>query len=233
MDCVEARRERTRRGGPSPAAAEHLATCEACQLAAIEERLTADLAAEHGVVAEVRALSRLARVGLFGLIVGVTVVLVGALRPRADLDVVPAWRLWAIIGAYVALALLAAWHALRPLWLPRVSPWLTRGLVLLALAAPFALALLPELPTVGEPRLGSCLMNGTLLGVSVLLLARGLDRGGHRGTDEALLAAAGAGLSAVTALHVECHVNFTRHLLLAHAPVPLMLLAAYWLLRRT
>jgi flagellar biosynthesis protein FliQ len=203
------------------------------ELRRLRDRVEADVARERGPVALLRALPRLWRFALFALIVGVIVALVRMWVPRADLALVPAPRLWAIVAIYGLVAAAAAWHALRPIWLPRASPWITRAIVAVALLAPFATALLPELTTHHAPAASSCFLNGGLLGLSVLLFARALDRGGHRGTDEALLGAAGAGLAGVMTLHMECPINFTHHLLVAHAPVPVVLLAIYGLLRRT
>ncbi len=202
------------------------------ELDELARKVDTAIAAERGVVARVRAWSRLSRFAMVALLIGVIAMMTGTLSPRSDMNTMPRWRLVAVIGVYVVIALAAVWHALRPLWLRRLSPWVSRLLVCAGLVIPFVHALLPELPT-HEAHISSCLANGTLLGLSVLLLARAVDRGGHRGTDEALLAAAGGGVGGVMALHLQCPINHVEHLLTAHAPVPLLLLGLYWVLRRT
>jgi hypothetical protein len=206
-------------------------------LAAVE----GDIAEERGPVASVRTWPRAARFALVAMAMAAVWAFFHGVMGRMDLPHYPPGRFWALFALWATVALGAAWHALRPIWMPPAPTWVTRGLLVVGLLVPVIMVVLPAVPT--QPGVATafamgrwayyCLANGTISGLAVLLLARAVSRGGHRGTDEALLASVGAGLAGVASLHLECPANYPLHLLTGHVPVPLLLLLLYRFARRT
>ncbi len=214
---------------------------DASVLRAMEANVADLIADERGAHAAVRAWPRLLRFALVALVLAALAAFFWTLLLRADHASYPRVRFLVLGSSYALVALAAAWHALRPIWLPPAPRWLVRATLIVGLALPFVAVLLPELPSAARltPTLEHharwttvCWSVGGLSGLAVLLLARALDRGGHRGTDHALFAALAAGMASVGAGHLECAVNFPLHLLLGHALVPLVFLGvARWMWR--
>jgi hypothetical protein len=66
----------------------------------------------------------------------------------------------------------------------------------------------------------------------VLLLLRLADRSGRTQLDGVLLAAVLGGMAGVSALHLECPINYPLHLIVGHAVVPLLFIGvSRWLAR--
>jgi hypothetical protein len=188
------------------------------------------LARERGLRARLQGLSRPARLGLLTALLAAVALAVFALYPRKDLTVFPQARLLGALGGFTVLALLAGWHALRPLYRPPAPGWISVAVLGAGLGALGVWAALPEVPTVGVPDPRSprwmihCLVLGAIAGLAIVLLARALDRGGRTGMDMALYGAAFGGLSANVGLVLFCPINEPIHLLLGHAMVPIALI---------
>jgi hypothetical protein len=218
--------------GPSPA--------DFRLLAELERGVRADQAAERGPVAWLRAQSRAFRVSLLLGAAGLQATLVYWQQARADLSTYPGWRLAASLAVFAVVALVAAWQAFRPLYLPPPPRWL--GPVVFGAAAS-ALAvftvILPEVATRPECQVGYhqlywahyCFASGMVQGGVVLLLAGLLSRGRGGGATP-WLAAAGAGLAGNIGLQLHCAVNFPVHLMLGHATVPFGFLLLFGFVRR-
>jgi hypothetical protein len=201
---------------------------------ALEAAVMGRIAAERGPVARLRSLSRPARFGLLVAVVAVCAAVFALFLLRRDLDGYPPARMAVAVGGYGGLLLAAAWLALRPLYLPD-RPGARRVLLVLGLALPFVLALLPELPTARAATAALharwatfCFLDGALVAAAILVLGRVLDRGGPG----ASLAALAAGLAGALMLHIHCPLNYPLHLLVGHAMVPVAALAAGALLSR-
>ncbi len=197
---------------------------------------------EAGVLATLRSWSRARRLRLVALALVALAAYVAAFHLREDFAVYPGERFFALAGAYASMALVGAWHALRPLWLPPLPRWLLGATFAAALLVPLVAAFLPELPTVTSyasyascasckpsPRQHAawtflCWAVGGAAGLAVLLVTRALDRGEHRQRDHAFFAALAASMAGLLALHIECPLNLPRHLLLAHATLPAVFL---------
>jgi hypothetical protein len=212
-------------------------------LRALQDRVAADLAdeRERSTRATMRSWSRPARLAVVAAAIAVVAGIFVLFLARADLPLYPGLRFGFLAGGYAAMALVAAWHSLRPLWLPPAPRATIAALFVAAIALPFVAALLPELPTYSKHApsvhmhvrwMFGCWATGSAAGLVVLLVARALDRGDHRGRDPALLAALAASMVGLLALHVECTINFRIHLMIAHATLPLLFLGlARWLWR--
>ncbi len=254
MDCPEL--EDTLASGRrlGPEAEAHIRACEACrslvedggtlavslrELAAISvppmatTGLDALLARERGLRGRLRSLPRIHRVGIAAALVAALAAVVLVAVPRSDLDIYPRLRLLLAVGGFAVLALLATWHALRPLYLPPAPAWVSWTVFALGLAGPLAWAALPEMPTL-TPKIDAlspvwmahCFLLGLVSGGALVLLVRGLDRGGRAGVDMALLGAAFGGLVGNVGLLLLCPINFPLHLVLGHATVPVGLILA-------
>jgi len=208
-------------------------------LAVLADRVAADVQRDTGVVGALRALPRAARLGLVVAVVALEVLFFFELMRRGDFDVYPSGRMFAILAIYAALAVSAAWIALRPLYLPPGPAWAPRALLAAGVLAPIVVALLPEVPTTAiKPGYSivvlafKCFSHGGALAVVLILVARALDRGGHAGTMSAGLAAVAGGIAGVLALQVECPNNYSVHLLTGHATLPVGMVVIYSLFRR-
>ncbi|HKA89337.1 MAG TPA: hypothetical protein VKE22_16835 [Haliangiales bacterium] len=226
-------------GGPVARALAGSAPPDRTDLAALEQRLADDVAADRGIVGALRALPRPARFGLVAVLIGLEVLFFYGLMRRGDMDVYPAARMAAILAAYGLLALAAAWVAFRPLHLPPSPAWVPRALVAIGLFLPVAIALLPEVPTTAfKPGYSvavlafKCFSHGGALAAAVIFAARALDRAGHGGAIPAALAAIAGGAAGVLALQLECPINHSIHLLTGHATVPAGMLLIYSLGRK-
>jgi hypothetical protein len=202
-------------------------------LARLEAAVLASVEAERGPVARVRALGRPSRLALLVGVVALEGLVFWLFLRRADLGVYPSARLAATVGGYGGLLIAAGWLALRPLYLPD-RPAARRVVVAVGLLLPVVLALLPEVPTVSPPAGGParwatfCFLDGALVAAAVLVAGRLLDRGGPG----ASLAALAAGMAGTLMLHIHCPINQPVHLLVGHATVPLVAVAAGLLLAR-
>jgi len=195
--------------------------------------LEALLARERGVRARLRGLSRVHRVGIAAAFLAALALGVLLALPRRDLDVFPRVRLILAVGGFAALALLATWHALRPIYLPPAPPWISWSVLAVGLGGPLLWAALPEVATVPLPIDGMapvwmahCFLLGMVSGGALVLLVRGLDRGGRPGVDMALLGAAFGGLTGNVGLILNCPINYPLHLILGHATVPVGIILA-------
>jgi hypothetical protein len=201
----------------------------------LEQAVLADLAAERGLVARLRQLGRLPRLALLLSLVSVEALAFWLVLPRGDLELYPPVRMAMVLGGHGGLLVVAGWLALRPLHLPglRLAP---RAVVMAGVALPVALALLPEVATLGRVetvaghlRWGAfCFLIGATAAAAVLLLAHVLDRGGPG----VALAAVAAGLTGTLLLTLHCPINYPLHLLAGHASVPIAAVVAAGLLRR-
>jgi len=265
MDCAEVRLRVI--AGPErlPAdAARHAEECPACRallddqgalgrvldqarppaptapdLALLGGELDRALARERGARGWLRERGRPARLALVIAVLGVEVAAMLAAGGAPGARVRTPAELVVTLAFFGVLLVAASWHALRPLYLPPAPSWLTRGLVVLGVLAPFAIALwsgsmpAPDAPGGFAARYGvSCFAMGAGIGVALLLVARALDRGGHRAAPGALLAAAAAGLAANVALDLHCASLELGHLAVGHAGVAVVLVAAYAMIRR-
>jgi hypothetical protein len=185
---------------------------------------------ERGLRARLRGLSRPARLALVAALLAAFGLAVFAVYPRKDFTLFPRARLLAALSGFTVLALLAAWHALRPLYRPPAPGWISAAVLGAGVGALGVWAALPEVPTVGIPDARSphymvhCLVLGAVAGLAIVLLARAVDRGGRTGMDMALYGAAFGGLSANVGLILFCPINEPIHLLLGHAMVPIALI---------
>ncbi len=253
MDCAQVREHVLRSAGDLPPdALAHARECAACRalaedhggagralaaaepslrgsLAALESRVEADLARETGALAWLRSRGRPARLAVVGTVLALDAALVLAWRPRPDLGELTHGRLAVTLGCLGALLVLAAWHAMRPLYVAPAPGWAPATLVALAVLAPVALGVLPGGPAVAPPTFlgpaAGCLALGAMLGGALLVIARALDRGGTTALTGAFLAAAAAGLAGNVLLCLHCPVNDPAHVVVGHAGVVVVLLA--------
>lgn len=254
MDCAQLRQHVLgSAGGDLPAGAQaHARACEACgalvddsgrtaraleaaeptprgSLAALEAEVERDLARETGVLAWMRSRGRAFRLAVVVTVLALEVMAVLAWSPRPELGGAAPARLLLTVAFFGVLLVAAAWHALRPLYLPPAPSWVARSLVVLGVLAPAAAALLPGaggvVPTSFLAPAAGCLALGTMLGGALLVIARALDRGGSAALSGALLAAAAAGLAGNLLLGLHCPVGDSAHVLVAHAGVVVVLLA--------
>lgn len=203
----------------------------------------ADIRRERGAMAWLRARSQTARVlALAGLIVVEAMLVIGFL-PRSDLGIYPALRHAAFVTLLGGMALVAAWQSLRPLHASRAPRWLTGGILVGAVSLPFLMGVMPRVPdrhSLGHDGTGSSMMElafycvalGSFFGMLVIALLRGVDRGAHGSAVRATLAALAGGLAGTLMTHLHCPLNSPVHLLVAHAPVGVLLAAAYAVFRR-
>jgi len=199
----------------------------------LERAILDDIRAERGVVAALRERSRSTRLAALALLVGAEAWFMYTYLRRMDWADYPPWRMALIAGGFAAGALVLGWVALRPMYRP--PPRRAGAILGAALLLPFAVALLPALPTPHLPRFTypgfafRCFAYGACLAWPVILWVRTLDRGGHAFGWAAAVAGGYAGL---LGLQLECPVNDPVHLLTGHAIVPVGAAIGYWLLLR-
>jgi hypothetical protein len=193
------------------------------------------VAAERGLRAALRNARTSVRLSLAAAVAGSSVLAVLTLRPRADLGLYPKGRLLAAVLILALLAGAALLRGLRPSHLPSLATWRTALLLVAAVLAPIVLALLPPAHTLTPLSLGgggddlvgralACLGFGLAAalvpGVALWLIDRGT------GPSRWLAAAAAAGLVGTLALELHCPLTGPAHLLLGHATVSLVAVAA-------
>ncbi len=263
MNCSDVR-QRLGTGEPLDEACErHLAECAACTELFESDALLgralraapppADLAAgmEHGLAELQRELGRSPRgvdlvnsqgetlrvAALFLFVLAVCLAEIKLLQ-RPDLRLVPRQVLVGLGLVTLPTLLVGAFVAFRPIYKPKLAPWLVRLLLAAALAVPLLTALTAfrsphPLAARGVGReLGPWALTCFAHGAAVAALFAGvvllLDRGGRRATT--LLAAGLGGLFASFALALHCPVYHASHLLLGHATVGFFALGATALL---
>ncbi len=262
MDCPELRNELLAGGGKaiSAAARAHAETCSVCGLlladdGAMARRLGAappvpmdadlELAAmqrlmggERGLRASLRGARTAARVGVVFLVALVVAGAVLSLRPRADLDVYPHYRLVAGTLALSLAAVVGLWIFVRPLSRPPVGRVQLAAAAALGVVLPFTLAALPQAHRLLEvslagagtdllPRAVGCLAIGLAVSAPVLAAAWLVDRGG-RGAAPWSFAAIAGGLVGNLALELHCPLTGRMHLLLSHAWVTVLVVILVW-----
>lgn len=206
------------------------------ELDAMRAALSAELRADAGPVGRLRSLPTgvrvsLALVGLVLIPVGVSVLLA---RPAVGAD--PVTFLLLGLSALVLMAGIAP-MALRGYQKSETSASLAWGWAGLALLWPVAVAFLPQFSSWVElentpSHAVRCLFSGIGFAVLPLILFRLLDRGAHGGGRRLVLAAVSSGLSGVLTLELMCPIVAREHVLFAHAIVPGVVLAVYWVLKR-
>ncbi len=202
-------------------------------LSGLARAVAEDLARERGPRAWLRSRSRGLRVALLAGLAAAEILVVVAFSPRPDLPDYPVARLALTFAWTAAIVVAAHVQALRPLHHAPARPWIVSAILFVAVAAPLALAFLPELPDApgtAVPWFGTCLGKGVALALPLLLAGRALDRRGHAGRTSAALAAVAAGLAGVLGLGVHCPANDPLHLVCAHGTVPAVVLAVYLLI---
>jgi hypothetical protein len=152
---------------------------------------------------------------------------------RADLAFVPGWQL-ALAGASYAVVLgFLLWRILLPLHRLEARPEHAGALLGTAFGLPFMWALMPphafaRVLQAADIR-HDCLPLGLVIGGAFVALLRVLDRAADRDPRGIAMGAAAGGLVANLALAVHCPETRVLHLVIAHAPIGLLL---FWLYRR-
>lgn len=198
----------------------------------------AEVGAERGFRAWMRALPTRARVALVAVFGLTLVLLMTAASPRPDLGQLEAGAL--AVRAFVFSLAFAGSLAvgLRPLHRPLAPRWVELSLVA---ASPLALAILAWWPlgALGtDPddmrAAASCFGSGLVFGLPVYVIMRLLDRGGRRAP--ALLAGIAAAVTSNAMLSLHCGNDAFLHVLCGHGALGLVfvLLAAIgvWLFGR-
>jgi hypothetical protein len=209
---------------------------ENARLADLEGAILDEIRAQRGVMAALRERSRSTRLVALAILVAVEALFMFTYLRRGDWAEYPAWRMMLTAGGFAVGALFCGWVALRPMYRP--PPRGAGAILAAALLLPFAVALLPALPTAYLPRFTypgyafRCFAYGACLAWPVILWVRALDRGGHAFGWAALAAAVAGGYAGLLGLQLECPVNDTVHLLTGHAIVPLGAALGCWLLLR-
>jgi len=213
-------------------------------LARLEAAVARALAEERGGVATARTWPQSLRFAVVLAALAALVTFFFVFLRRADFDVYPQVRYAVVGGSFVVMALAAAWLALRPLWKAPLPAWVTPALAGLGVALPVVAALVPGPPTLyftesahsasAQIRFAYyCVATGTISGLALWLALRVVDRSTRAPLDTTLLAALLAGMAGVSALHIECPINYPLHLLIGHAIVPVLFLAVVpWLARQ-
>ena len=259
MTCAQVRDAFMHQGElASDAFSEHLEDCSACrelfgQGAELAHCLTAQASGalpfpdqlfdriEQRVVAEtgVRAWlrSRPTQKRWFWLLLSALLVLLvgGVWRPRADFGQYPAERLAWLAG----LSVLGIWFALRKQLTRSLG---TRGfsstpeVLLCLLLLPFVGAALPATEAAAHFGPGgalNCFTYGAVLTLPTALLLWAFDRDEYPAVRTVYLSAVALGLCANLLLELHCPNGNARHLLLGHASLGLVWLAAWFVARRT
>lgn len=240
MDCLEVEEARIRGEVLGEDARRHAEGCPVCSAGGREPlpagdwftRVEADISGERGLVARLRALpTRMRLVLLLMVIVAIAGAMVG-LAPRSRFAPFPLERMALVAPVLAVLAIALARLALRPLQEPAASRrWIAVALGM-ALGVPVLFALLPTVPPLvavpgipPEVATRVCFAAGAMVGLLVLVALRALDRGSS--PSFSLLIAAGAGgVAASLALELHCPITAASHLLLGHASVGVVLVAA-------
>jgi hypothetical protein len=211
-------------------------------LRSLETRVQARIARERGVLAWLCSLSTPMRLALVCGTLSLLVVAAALFLPRReDLAAYPLWRMVLTLAVFALLAAGASWRVLRPLHLPPASTRLSTMLLVLGLAIPCALAVIP-LPHQGVAagagaqfalECGRCAGFGAVMGLPVLVLALMAGRSRIEGV-VAALAGVAAGLTGNLVLQLHCPNTDVGHQLLGHWVVLLVLpiATALWCARR-
>jgi hypothetical protein len=188
------------------------------------ERARLRLAGERGPAAALRSLPVVARLGLALILLLGASVLLHALHPQhALVDL----TLHALVFGGAAAVLLWPLDRTQPAFARPVS-------AALALILPPAFAVFVSLRAQegGTASPLGCLGLGAALSLSFLALLRMLDRRAALGAERVLLAGGLAGVAGNALLHLHCPVHALVHLLVGHAALGLVAVAAAWGLGR-
>ncbi|MHC4954742.1 MAG: hypothetical protein ACYTGZ_12725 [Planctomycetota bacterium] len=198
-------------------------------------RTRAQLAAERGVHASLRALPTHTRMALTIGALAVVTVLVGLFSRRTDFDAYPVALMAASLGALAVVSVLACGRLLRPAHRRAAPIARTMMIAFVGIVLPAVLALLPEahdlvhehpesfLGTGADfwPRARTCFFFGLVSALPVYALTLVFDRLSWRTVPAMLLAATAAGATANIALLLHCPLVSSSHMLTGHATVPL------------
>jgi hypothetical protein len=211
-------------------------------LDALFERVAEDVAAEQGLRARMRGLSR-SQAGM--LVVGLGLGLVGgwlAFAPRADFSHYPMLRLLLETGALALLAASAGWSFVTPL--SRAEPSANRLRIRMLAHLLVAVAIVSAPPAhMAEPYVSmgtgskllphalSCLAVGSSVAIPVVVLMWLVDRGGR---SEAMrwLAPLGAWMAGMAALQLHCPILTHEHQWAGHFAVLAPVTLCWFLLGR-
>lgn len=247
MDCADVRAALSSGGKPEgPDAAAHLSSCPACAMLvqspglvraldverrappsgvdALLARTLASVDGEQGRAARMRAWPTTRRLGLALAVMVATPLVVLAVTPRPDLDIVPPGRFAVDVMLYALPAIVALAVALWPM--QRTVSARTRGLVAVAcVLAAACVAALPPLhrhPGVAIPegafgRLAvMCFAFGTLAAVPAFAILRVLAREGTSVGTKATALGLAAALSGSAAVFLHCPITAPAHLWAGH-----------------
>ncbi|MEM9193737.1 MAG: hypothetical protein AAGF12_31470, partial [Myxococcota bacterium] len=153
------------------------------------------------------------------------------LRPRPDLEVYPAERLWMTFAALGLVGFAVALSSLRPLHRPPLPKALRWSLLAAAVLVPIIVAALPQahaahpaaIGGVGSeliPKAGTCFSFGAVVALPLFFLIRALDRG--TSTLAIVLGAGAAGVGANLLLQNHCCITHPSHLLVGHASIAVL-----------
>lgn len=247
MDCVDVKETRLRGEPLPPGAARHVETCPVCSLPPHTEAATpppspglfaeleTEIASDRGTVAWLRSRPTRVRVALAAALVAVVSGLTLLFMPRTAFAPMPVHRVLLETSVLSVLLLSLVRLGLRPLQSPLLRRGALRAALGAALAVPALFAVLPtpeaervELPPGISPALsaGVCFSFGMMTALLLLLALRILDRRQRGSRVPSLLAAAAGGLAGNLALELHCPSTSVSHLLVSHATVGFVLVAA-------
>lgn len=185
--------------------------------------LEAELAEERGLLASLRSWPTARRRGLLLCVALAVLAAVWTIAPWKQLEPV---RAGLSVGGLGVILLAALWQSLRPIHQPPLPRWVWWTLVVVAVAFPFALSMLPAAFHGATPKSGgACFGFGCLFGFPILLLGFLLNRapaGAAVGSGLLLALAAGGALGGVS-LDAHCGTPGLLHRVVGHGA-----LAATW-----
>lgn len=157
--------------------------------------------------------------------------------PRSDLSYYPSVRFWGLAVGFFGISVSAVSVALRPVYRPGISGWLTAGVVGILLGYGVFVGALPPAHTTDWyfsaglgaqliPFAANCLAVGSAYALPVLGVGWLALRTSRPLLYPAMLMAAAAGTVGHLGLHFHCPLVQPAHLLLGHATVPLVYTAA-------
>jgi hypothetical protein len=222
----------------SPTALEEPVSAE--ELAPIRDVVKSQVAEEVGLVSRLRALPTWQRIAMAFALSALVTIATAIATPRADMALYPSGHMLALLAAMATLTFAASWRLLRPLHRPPPSAWSGWALLVMGVAAPFIMSLIPLAHEGAAAGAGAafavgcakCFGFGAALGLPVLLLAFLARRAHVDGAAVAALGGVAAGLTGNLTLQVHCPITDPHHLLLGHASLLVLLAGAAALWRR-
>jgi hypothetical protein len=196
-------------------------------------RVRADIVRERGARGWLRSRPSWWRTISVAALVAVAVAITAARFARPDLHVYPLRRMLLVMGSYLVLCAWSVREVLRPVqarWRDHLPG------ALLALAIPWALALLPEasraavVPLAGHGH--DCVAVGLLAGWLFILVLRAFGRDDEVRGARLVWMIGGAGVLANAVLVLHCPLDRPMHLLATHAVLGVALAVQYLLVRR-